>query len=103
MLLSHEPARRRFVAGLDGAEGVLEYRPAGEGVLDYYHTYVPQRLRGRGIASRLVAFALEHAREQGLRIVPSCPFVAKLIESEEGYRDLVAAPDDSQASRGRHA
>jgi hypothetical protein len=87
--LRHEPDRHRFVAAVDGEEGVLEYRPAGNGVLDCYHTYVPQALRGRGVASRLVAFALEHAREQGLKIVPSCPFVAKIIATDPGYQDLV--------------
>ena len=89
MILHHEPDRHRFVAVLDDEEGVLEYRPAGDGVLDYYHTYVPQSLRGRGIAGRLVAFALEHAREHRLKVVPSCPFVAKIIAADAAYQGLV--------------
>jgi len=89
MQLRHEPDRQRFVAVLEKGEGVLEYRAHGDGVLDYYHTFVPRELRGQGVAGRLVEFALKYAREQGLKVEPSCPFVAKVLESD-AYRDLRA-------------
>jgi predicted GNAT family acetyltransferase len=86
----HEAARQRFVATVDpGREAVLEYRVAAQGVLDYHHTFVPPEARGRGIASRLTAFALDHAREHGYRIRPSCPFVARFIAARPKYADLV--------------
>jgi len=89
--LRHDPTARRFVADLgDGAQAILEYRPEGEGVLDYFHTYVPPAFRGRGIAGALVEFALEHARAQGLRVRPTCPFVARVIDSGDTYTDLRA-------------
>lgn len=39
------------------------------------HTYVPDELRGRGIAQALAARLIADAREKGQRIVPLCPFV----------------------------
>jgi hypothetical protein len=91
----HEPERRRFVATVDDAPGeaVVEYRPRGEGVLEYYHTFTPRELRGRGIAGRLVAFALDYAIENDYRVVPTCPFVAKVLGDDRGkYAGLAADP-----------
>jgi predicted GNAT family acetyltransferase len=86
----HEPENSRFVALLDGAQGVLQYRNVGDGVLDYFHTYVPPELRGRGIAGELVAAALTYARENGFKVLPTCPFVARVIDADPSYADLLA-------------
>jgi predicted GNAT family acetyltransferase len=86
----HEAARQRFVAAISGGrEAVLQYRVAPSGVLDYYHTFVPAAARGQGVASRLAAFALDHAREHGYRVRPSCPFVARFVAAHPEYADLV--------------
>ncbi|MDX1503634.1 MAG: GNAT family N-acetyltransferase [Thermoanaerobaculia bacterium] len=90
MEFRHEPENRRFVAEGEGARGVLDYARVGEGKLAYQHTYVPPEHRGAGIASRLVRFALEHARAEGLAVVPSCPFVARYIDEHPEYADLRA-------------
>jgi predicted GNAT family acetyltransferase len=44
------------------------------------HTGVPSALAGRGIGSALVRAALVHAREEGLLIVPRCPFVRAYLQ-----------------------
>jgi uncharacterized protein len=89
--LRHEPERRRFVAETPGGNGVLEYAIVDAGTLDYRHTFVPEALRGRGIASRLVAFALDYAAAEGRTVVPTCPFVAAMMQREPRYRSLRAA------------
>jgi len=86
----HDLGKRRFFAVVDGGEARLDYVPVGDRALDYRHTFVPESLRGRGIGERLVKDALEHARENGYRIVPTCPFVRRIIERNPGYRDLLA-------------
>jgi predicted GNAT family acetyltransferase len=86
----HDPAARRFDIVVDGYTGYLTYEEGGEGVLDFQHTYVPSELRGRGIASRLVEHALNHARAHGLKVIPTCPFVAEFMRRHEDYRDLEA-------------
>ncbi len=40
------------------------------------HTYVPDALRGQGLAEALLDALLADARAQGFTIVPLCPFVA---------------------------
>ena len=88
--IRHEPQKLHFVAYLDGVatDAVLEYRPLDERRLEFYTTYTPTQLRGRGIGGRLVKAALEYARENNLRVVPSCPFVARIIKRNPEYAEL---------------
>lgn len=90
MEIRHEAERQRFVAEIEGHEAVLDYRRRADGTLDYRHTFVPPALRGRGTGARLVLRALDHARDQGVKIIPTCPFVERVIADHPEYRDLVA-------------
>lgn len=90
MTLRHEPEAGRFVADVPGGQGVLEYVHSADGALDYRHTFVPDALRGRGIASRLVAFALDYALEAQRKVIPTCPFVATYIDRHPRYRSIDA-------------
>ena len=44
------------------------------------HTEVPETLRGRGIAGRLVRAAVERAAATGETVVPWCPYARKWLE-----------------------
>lgn len=72
----HQPERQRFVLALDDAEALLEYRMVAPDVIDFVHTYTPSALRGRGVAGKLVAAGVAHARERGWRVIGSCSYVA---------------------------
>lgn len=65
---------RQFEIQVDGDTAFLAYQRTAE-ALALVHTEVPERLRGRHLAERLVVAALDSARAEGLRIVPVCPFV----------------------------
>lgn len=90
LAIRHELTTRRFAADVGGKTAYITYRERDGGVLDLDHTYVPREHRGGGIASQLTARALEYARENGYRIVPSCPFVAAYLERHPEYRELRA-------------
>ena len=85
----HEPDRQRFVAVLDGLEGEASYRMDGP-VVVMHHTEVDPRLQGRGVAAAMVAFALDHARAQGLKVRPTCSYVAAYFRRHAEQRDLLA-------------
>lgn len=72
---------------------VLNYRPVRRDVYDFRSTLVPPHLRGRGIGTKLVLHALDWARREKLRVIPSCPFVAGVIERHPEYGDLVYVGD----------
>lgn len=95
--IRHDEERKRFVATVNGAEARLEYRSAGDRRLDYRSTYVPEEHRHRGIGEALVTGALDWAREQGYRVVPSCPFVRRVIDDRPEYQDLLAGEERPEA------
>lgn len=86
--IRHEPAKRRFVAEVDGSQAVLEYVERGEHVLDYLHTFTPPALRGQGIAKDVVLFGLDYALSHGIKVIPTCPYVAKVIRENPRYREV---------------
>lgn len=82
--------KSRYEIAVDGATaGYVEVEPHG-GVLVLPHTEIGEDFSGQGLGTTLVRGALDDVRERGERIVPSCPFVAKFVEENPQYRDLVA-------------
>jgi predicted GNAT family acetyltransferase len=72
----------------DGEFARLEYRWL-KGSMVLMHTVVPASARGKGVGPYLVKFVLDYIREQGLKMIVYCPFVAKYLESHPEYNDLV--------------
>lgn len=87
------PERHRFEAQLDGAvAGFSDYqREATQ--LSLLHVEVDNRFEGQGIGSLLARRSLDAAREDGLSVLPHCPFVRRYIERHPEYLDLVAQED----------
>ena len=54
----------------------------------FYHTEVDERFGGRGLATILVAEALERTRADGKRVVPVCPMVAAFIKRHPEFGDI---------------
>jgi uncharacterized protein len=90
LTVQHDEQAGKYKAVVDGYESVCEYRPAGERTLDFCHTFVPQELRGRGIADELVRHALDDVLARGYKVVPSCWFVRAYIQRHAKYQPLVA-------------
>ncbi len=77
--LSDNRAQRRYEARVDGElAGVAEY-VLGPDHIEHVHTEVAERFSGQGLGATLVTYALDDARTRGLEVVPSCPFVARVI------------------------
>jgi hypothetical protein len=77
--IQHRPAQHRFEAVAEGGRGRLEYRTA-PGVMTLVHTEVDPALEGQGVAGRLVAAALDHARAHGLKVDPACDYARGYME-----------------------
>lgn len=75
------------------AEGKERFAEMAVGIsgknLVVYHTEVSEKLRGQGIASRLVAEMVDFARDRGLMVVPLCPYVHAYFERRpDQYADI---------------
>ncbi|HWP21028.1 MAG TPA: GNAT family N-acetyltransferase [Burkholderiaceae bacterium] len=88
--VTHDPARQRFEALVDGQLSVADYH-LRDGVMHMTHTGVPPSLRGRGIAAALVQEALAHAEREGLKVNPLCSYVRTYMERHPETRKLLAA------------
>src|SRR5215216_5235632 len=89
IVVRHNPAENRFEAEVDGKLSVADYQLRGTEMI-ITHTFVPPELRGRGIAEKIVRVALEHARDERLRVVPACSYVDAFIRRHAEFRPLIA-------------
>ena len=83
------PERHRFEIDLgDGSFAIAEYTlPAGR--IMFTHTEVPAGHEGQGVGTTLIRFALDSARERGLKVIPICPFFAAYMQRHAEVQDLL--------------
>ena len=88
--IEHHPESRRFSTTVDGCTASLDYRRVSDTVLEYSRTFVPVEIRQRGIAKTMTVYALEYAAARGLKVIPSCWFVAKIMQEDPAFAGLEA-------------
>lgn len=93
--ITHNVARQRFESRAGAALASLSYVIEGERVI-LDHTFVPDELRGRGIAAALARRALDEARQRRWKVVPRCSYVASFIERHPEFADLVDRQEKGQ-------
>jgi uncharacterized protein len=86
--LHDTPELSRFEMDDDGVLAVANYRLA-DNLITFTHTEVPPQARGHGLATRLIAGALETARARGLKVVAHCSFVRDFLAKHPEYHDLM--------------
>ena len=75
MTVEYDPDKSRFFVRLPDGEAELFYEPFSDDVLDLQHTEIPPSGRGQGVGDALVRAALTYARERGMRVIATCPYV----------------------------
>ncbi|MAD00994.1 GNAT family N-acetyltransferase [Pseudomonas abyssi] len=78
--VQHDQEGKQFYIALEGARAYLAYMDLGKKTLDIYRTFVPNALRGKGLAAKLTAHALTFAREHGYTVIPSCSYVERYMD-----------------------
>lgn len=78
----------RFVLDVNGKEVYVLYAEDKE-TIDLYSTYTPPRLRGQGLAEKVVLAAFEYAKENKLKVIASCWYVREFIEKHPEIRTIV--------------
>lgn len=64
----------------DVVAGFADYSDGTDGVREFPHTVVASEFGGRGLAGKLVGEALRVTSAEGLRVRPSCSFVAGYLD-----------------------
>ena len=88
--LEDGPTGGRYVALVNGHEAEMTFSRAGTSRIIIDHTGVPKELGGMGVGVALVKRAVEDARENGVKIIPLCPFAKAQIEKHPAWQDVLA-------------
>jgi hypothetical protein len=90
--MSNDPSqvsRNRFEFEEEGETAYLEFDLDGQGWITLWHTEVPPKLRGRGIAGVLAQTAFEYARDNHLKVDVVCPLANAYIQKHPEFKSLV--------------
>ncbi|SDU03666.1 hypothetical protein SAMN05216296_1405 [Pseudomonas pohangensis] len=79
----HDKSGLQFEVQLDGHRAYLSYMDLGKQTLDFYRTFVPTGLRGKGVAAALTQAALNYADAEGYTVIASCSYVERYMERAE--------------------
>jgi uncharacterized protein len=89
MDITHDDKNAEFFMETEKGRATLNYLREGD-KLDFHHTFVPEALRGQGIAEKVVAAGFDYAKQNKLKVIPSCPYVQRLLRRHEDWKELVA-------------
>jgi len=79
----------RFVFGNDAAMGELTYEVDGDRMF-LLHTEVADALQGQGVGGQLVTAAVSRASDDGLTVVPWCPYARRWLRKHADVAGTVA-------------
>ena len=84
-----DDSKGRYWMQIDGHLAELTYSRAGDSMIIIDHTDVPDALRGQGVGVRLVERAVADARQNGIRILPLCPFAKAQFQRHRDWQDVL--------------
>lgn len=79
----------QFEAVKDDQTAVAQYHLNGA-QMTITHIVVPPAIEGQGVASALCQFIVQTARDESLKIVPQCPFMAAYFRRHPATQDVLA-------------
>jgi len=62
---------------------------AGDNVVNIYHTFVDDSLRGQGIASLLLDEAYKEIKKQNKKAVVTCSYAIKWFDQHSSCKDII--------------
>jgi predicted GNAT family acetyltransferase len=90
-MIEHEQTGHRgafFVEEEGKRLAQLTYTVAGTKII-LDHTEIDDSLRGTGTGRKLVAAAVDWAREEDVRLMPLCPFARSVFDKTPNFADVL--------------
>ena len=81
-------AHSRFETEINGEYAYIEYKYF-QGKIVLIHTFAPESMRGKGVSSALVKFALQFIKAQGLKAIIYCPFITSYLKAHPEYESQI--------------
>lgn len=97
--VSRETGPDRFEVSSDGAVAGFAQFVDHDGRRVFFHTEIGEEFGGQGLAGTVVEAAVRATRDEGLTVVPVCPYVTKWLTKHTDHGATVAqpSPDDLAA------
>lgn len=76
--------------GRDAGLMTYVYADTNRFIID--HTEVNEEFNGQGVGKALVEESIKYARENGLKIIPLCPFVKAMFKRYPSFDDVLYKP-----------
>ena len=70
-------------------EALMTFVFAGDDKIIIDHTEVNPGNNGKGFGKKMVAKAVEFAREKGIKIIPLCPFAKSVFDKTPEFKDVL--------------
>jgi predicted GNAT family acetyltransferase len=87
----HDRAASTYEVTIDGTPAGVAGYELTDGVAAFDHTEVSPDFGGRGVAGRLVTYAMDDVRATGeWKVGASCPYVVHWFRHHPEYADLLA-------------
>lgn len=80
----------RYSYNNGGDEAEMTFTKLGPSLISIDHTFVPDSMRGQGIAQALALNAIIDARLMGWKIIPRCSFMHAQLKRHTDWSDVVA-------------
>lgn len=81
----------RYFVVINGDEAEMTYTKLDPALISIDHTFVPDSMRGKGIAQALALNAVEDARKTGWKIIPRCSFMQAQVKWHADWSDVIEA------------
>lgn len=89
-IAEHDTDNKRFLIQDDGGiAAVMTYVISNPELYIIDHTFVENAYRGQGLGDKLIEAMVEYARENGIKILPLCPFAKGRFERISEYADVL--------------
>ncbi len=93
MEVLHDKEKKIFHTIVEGLRCELDYEII-EGKINIFHTFVPEKLRGKGIASILTEAISDYALKNKIKIKPTCSYAVYFYRKNyEKYKEIIDRED----------
>lgn len=88
----HNRLEKKFYCLVNGKECKVDYdlikNDDGKIIFEIYHTFVPEALRGTGLAKEIYLEIIRYLDENNLKVRPTCSYALKFFSSEKYQKYL---------------
>jgi hypothetical protein len=89
MEIKHDKDHQKFYLIKDDKESYIRYTMPNKGTINILRTFVPPEQRRKGLAREITKAALEYAKENNLKVIPTCSYVDYFIDMNKEYEKLL--------------